>query len=140
MAAYHGRGGELRLGLTPSPGTGPTELVSWQYQGSLGLVDAPRMGLNTVRKLAGLSDGSGRFTVNWDKADPIHTAATNLGFPWYLSIYPRGVAASGRLSSPTGGGNGDTGQVLITAVDIGADTKGVILATFSFVGALGWTP
>jgi len=128
MSAHHGRGGAVLIGSTALG-----EVTAWAYNETLEDTEAPAMGQTTKRYLAGLSEAGGSFGVNYDDADD-EQEALDVGDEVALHLHPRGTAASRPEFTSVGNGLGDV--VLITGVEVTADTGSVVSRSYTFRNAL----
>lgn len=130
MSAHHGRGGAILVdSVLADTLVSMGEVTAWAYNETLEDTEAPAMGQTTKRYLAGLSEAGGSFGVNYDDADD-EQEALDVGDVVKIELYPRGAGSSFPMFTSVGNVADD--QILITGVEITADTGSVVSRSYTF--------
>ena len=130
MAAYHGRGGAILVdSVLADTLVSMGEVTAWSYNETVEDTEAPAMGQDSKRYLGGLSEGSGTFAVNYDDGDP-EQEALDVGDLVKVELYPRGAGSSFPMFTSVG--NSASDQILITGIEVGADTGSVVSRSYTF--------
>ena len=130
MAAYHGRGGAILVdSVLADTLVAMGEITAWSYNENVEDTEAPAMGQTSKRYLAGLSEAGGTFAVNYDDGDT-EQEALEVGDSVKIELWPRGGGSLFPEFISTG--NDASDQILITGIEVSADTGSVITRSYTF--------
>ncbi len=122
MAIHHGKGGQVKVGGTP---TLVASVTKWSLSESVDVADSTAMGDAAQNHIAGIPKWNGSIDAQYDPADTAGQVTLTIGASISLKLYSDGSAAGKKYKS---------GTATITGISVDTALTDVVKTSFTFEG------